>query len=424
MMEKASRWGILRILPLCLFQDSSFDLMLSVTFHRLMIPVITALLLATSQIGRSQPSPLLYLHRLRNASLLVTDHQGKTLHALSPDRPMIPASTLKLLTALMALYTWGPTHRFHTDFFIDDRGTLWIKGYGDPWLTSEELDRIITALQAKGLKQVSGLGVDTSFFAGPLTVDGQSRTDNPYDATLSALAAIFNPVYVHKTATAVTSAEAQTPLTPLAERLARRLPPGKHRINLGQDTDAARYFAEVLAAKLRHRGVHVGPVIVHDRLPPSARRLYRHVNRQPLAEVVRGMLKYSNNFIANQLFLSLGAQRFQPPATLAKARRAADEFIAREFRWRRYRIVEGAGLSRQNRLSARQLVQVLERLQPFFQLLPQRERDIRAKTGTLKGVSSYAGYIGAERPRKCFALIINRPIAHDFRFRLAESLVD
>ena len=387
-----------------------------------MRPLLLLLVLLLPGAALARP-PLLHLYTLSDAALLVVDGRGRTLRAYHPDRPLIPASTLKLLTALMALRTWGPEHRFATDFFLDSRHRLWIKGYGDPWLTAEELDRIVAALADEGLRAVRGIGVDDGFFAGPLTVDGQSRTDNPYDAALGALAVNFNTLYVAKTAAGeVRSAEPQTPLTETARRLARRLPAGKHRINLGPDTDAARYAAEVLAEKLRRRGIAVTGAIVHAPVPPDARPYYRHRNSHTLAEVVAGMLKYSNNFIANQLFLLLGAEREGPPATLAKARRAAEAFVRNEFDWRDYRIVEGAGLSRRNRLSVRQLVAVLQRLQGYARLLPKRGDGIRAKTGTLTGVSSYAGYIGDGRRRKIFALIINQPVPYDLRFRVAEAL--
>ncbi len=391
-------------------------------FRRL-LPVLLSLAIHNAAIAG--PYPLLRLHTLPNAALLVVDGRGRTLRSYHPDRPLIPASTLKLLTALMALRTWGPEHRFVTDFFLDSRHRLWIKGYGDPWLTAEELDRVVVALEDKGLRNVRGIGVDDGFFAGPLTVDGQSRTDNPYDAALGALAVNFNTLYVAKTPEGkIRSAEPQTPLTATARRLARRLPPGKHRISLGPDTDAARYFAEVLAEKLRRRGIAVTGTIVHAPLPPDARPYYRHRNGHTLAEMVAGMLKYSNNFIANQLFLLLGAERDGPPATLDKARQAAKAFVRNEFDWRDYRIVEGAGLSRRNRLSVRQLVAVLQRMQSYARLLPKRGDGIRAKTGTLTGVSGYAGYIDDGRRRKIFALLINHSVPYDLRFRVAEALKD
>ncbi|BCX81459.1 serine-type D-Ala-D-Ala carboxypeptidase/endopeptidase [Methylomarinovum caldicuralii] len=387
-----------------------------------MRPLLCLCLLLCSWAAAARPAALLRLYTLPDAALLVVDSRGREVRAYHPDRPLIPASTLKLLTALMALQTWGPDHRFATDFLRGPDGRLWIRGYGDPWLTSEELDAIVTELKAAGIGRIAGIGVDDGYFAGPLTVDGQTETDNPYDAALGALAVNFNTLHVEKRGDRLASAEPQTPLTPLARQLARRLPGGRHRINLGHRTDAAQYFAEVLREKLRQGGIEVAGTIVHAQVPGGARLIVHHRNRHPLDQVLAGMLKYSNNFIANQLFLLLGAERYGPPATLEKGRRAAADFITTRFRWRNWRVVEGAGLSRRNRLSARQLVEVLQRLRPHARLLPQRAPGIRAKTGTLKGVSSYAGYI--DEGRRTFALIVNQEVPYDFRFRVAESLKD
>ncbi|BCX89710.1 serine-type D-Ala-D-Ala carboxypeptidase/endopeptidase [Methylomarinovum tepidoasis] len=387
-----------------------------------MRPLLCLCLLLLSWAAVGRPTALLRLYTLPDAALLVVDSQGREVRAYHPDRPLIPASTLKLLTALMALQTWGPDHRFTTDFLRGADGRLWIRGYGDPWLTSEELDGIVTELKAAGIGRIAGIGVDDGHFAGPLTVDGQTETDNPYDAALGALAVNFNTLHVEKRGGRLSSAEPQTPLTPLARQLARRLPDGRHRINLGHRTDAARYFAEVLREKLRQREIEVTGTIVHTPVPDNARLIVRHRNRHPLDRIVAGMLKYSNNFIANQLFLLLGAERFGPPATLEKGRRAAADFIGARFHWRNWRVLEGAGLSRRNRLSARQLVEVLQRLRPYARLLPQRIPGIRAKTGTLKGVSSYAGYI--DGGDKTFALIINQTVPYDLRLRVAEALRD
>ncbi len=389
-----------------------------------MRPLLCFLILLASTAAFARPPALLHLYTLPNAALLVVDTDGRERRAYHPDRPLIPASTLKLLTALRALRAWGPDHRFVTDFLHGTDGRLWVRGYGDPWLTSEELDAVVADLQAAGITRIRGLGVDDSFFAGPLTVDGQTETDNPYDAALGALAVNFNTLHVEKRGGRLDSAEPQTPLTPLARRLARRLPSGRHRINIGHRTDAAQYFAEVLRAKLQRQGIETDGDIVHAQVPASARLVVRHRNRHPLDRILAGMLKYSNNFIANQLFLLLGAERYGPPATLAKGRRAAEAFIHARFRWRDWRVVEGAGLSRRNRLSARQLVEVLQRLRPYAHLLPQRSPGIRAKTGTLKGVSSYAGYIGEGRQQKIFALIINQAVPYDLRLRVAEALRD
>ena len=84
--------------------------------------------------------PIARVLALPKASLVVEEgHKAVVKH--NADRPMVPASTLKLVTALAAIDHWGLAHRFHTDFYLDG-GWLWVKGGGDPFLVSEELDLI------------------------------------------------------------------------------------------------------------------------------------------------------------------------------------------------------------------------------------------------------------------------------------------
>jgi len=71
---------------------------------------------------------------VQNGAVLAVDQQGQVLFSYQADRPFVPASALKVPTALAALKILGPEYRFRTEFFTDDSGTLYIKGYGDPLL--------------------------------------------------------------------------------------------------------------------------------------------------------------------------------------------------------------------------------------------------------------------------------------------------
>jgi D-alanyl-D-alanine carboxypeptidase/D-alanyl-D-alanine-endopeptidase (penicillin-binding protein 4) len=350
------------------------------------------------------------------------EESGATPIARQPDRPMVPASTMKLLTALAAIDRWGLDYRFHTEFFRDRDGWLWVKGYGDPFLVAEELERIAAALRARGVDRVTGIAVDDSYFAEGVEIDGRSGTDNPYDAPASALAANFNTINVRVTAGGMSSAEPQTPLTALARELARGLRPGEHRINLGTRPRAARYFAQLLAAKLQAAGVEVGRGPRDGRVAAGAELLYRHANTRALRSVLAAMLEYSNNFVANQLFLMLAEEGRGAPLTVEGAQRRMHAWVDARFGWRGYRIEDGAGLSRGNRLSARQLLDVLKALAPHRDLLPAQGPAIRAKSGTLRGVSCYAGFVERDGAWAPFSLLINQAVPYDLRLRVAEDL--
>jgi len=254
---------------------------------------------------------------------------------------------------------------------------LWVKGFGDPFLVSEELVFIAKKL-AKRLKQqniqaLSGVVLDTTYYEGGVKFSGASQSDNPYDAVSSALAVNFNTLYLQQTATGIESAEPQTPITPTAltfaqntEMFSPQEPPFKtikKRVNLGQDeTLGQRYFAELLMAFLQQEGIEVVNDVrwLNVKYAQAPALLYRHRNQRTLAEVVAPMMQYSTNFVANQLALNLSQEAFNMPANAEQVAKMYQQRLATLFGWQQFTIEEGAGLSRKNRLSPQQLMDVLE----------------------------------------------------------------
>jgi D-alanyl-D-alanine carboxypeptidase/D-alanyl-D-alanine-endopeptidase (penicillin-binding protein 4) len=375
------------------------------------------LLLLPTQ-GFSQSS-LQRLYQLPKASLAVA---GNAKNQLRENKLRVPASTLKVLTALLALKTWGADHHFKTDFYLDETSVLTVKGYGDPYLTSEELDQMVAALKSKGLREIKGLKVDDSYFEDNIFIDGRSRTNNPYDAPLSALAINFNTLSIRRTKRGIFSGEAQTPLTPLMKRFAKRLPRGKHRVNLQEQRYAARYFAEVFWVKLQQQGIKVSGSMTAGKAFSQPSPFYQHRNSKTLSETVAAMLKYSNNFIANQLFLMLGAEAQGEPATIKKSRRSYSAKVKALFNWDRT-FYEGAGLSRKNFITANEMIQVLDQFSPYKHLMKSQNNRIFAKTGTLTGVSTYAGYLKKQNRWVPFALFINQRVSGNFRMKVARELL-
>ncbi len=358
------------------------------------------------------------------AGLLVQEG-GQVVVSHNPDLPLAPASTMKLLTALAAIATWGRDYRFETEFYQDGQGTLWVKGRADPYLVSEELDRVAAGLKAVGVTRVTGIGLDDTYFDQDVEIAGRSSTDNPYDAPVTALAANFNTVNLVKSGGAVSSAEPQTPLTDTARRFGQMGGAGTQRVNLQQRTTAVGYFGELFAAKLAAAGIAVSGGQRLGPTPSGVKLVYRHKNSRTLADMLVPTLKYSNNFVANSLFLRMADPQGKGRVSVAAAQRAMTEFARGKFHWTGFKIEDGAGLSRGNRLSPRQMVDVLLAFAPNRDLMPQQEgnTDIRAKSGTLTGVSCYAGYVRRGGAWEPFALMINQPVDAGLRRRVASELV-
>ena len=358
---------------------------------------------------------------LSNASLVV-EEGGKEVISANADRPMVPASTMKLVTALAAIERWGLDHRFTTDFYRGRDGRLWVKGGGDPYLVSEELDSAVAGLKRQGLRDVTGIGLDDTLFAASDKIPGRSSSDNPYDAPVTALAANFNTVNVRVSGGSVSSAEPQTPITATAKRLAAGMGNGKQRVNLKTRVNSLAYFGELLEAKLKAAGIAVKGGVEIAPLPAGAKRLYSHRNSRTLETVVTNMLEYSTNFVANNLFLLLGEQGGR--SSMAASQRVVESWAQRKFGWRNFTIEDGAGLSRGNRISGRQLIEVLDAMAPYRRLVPQQDNNanVRAKTGTLRGVSCYAGWVRRGSAWVPFSLLINQPVDYGFRLQVASAL--
>jgi len=190
---------------------------------------------------------------------------------------------------------------------------------------------MVAALGAQGLRKIAGIGLDDSYFDPALTISGRSTSNNPYDAPVTALAANFNTVNFIKQGKQIRSAETQTPLTPMARQLGQGLGAGKHRVNLGQRSKAVRYFGELLSAKLQQAGVFVDSDARIGSVPTEARRIYRHQNSQDLRSMLTAMLEYSNNFIANTLFLKLADRDDGRTLNMPRARKAFTRWVDRTF---------------------------------------------------------------------------------------------
>ena len=380
---------------------------------------------------------------------------GAPLFSHNSDRGYVPASGMKLPVMAACLHYLGPSYRFPTDLLVDAppteagviRGPLRVLGSGDPSLNRHDMDFIADSLAAFGITEIQGdVILDDSFFE-PQETDEQlvNRRIRYREPIQSALGYQWNQVEVagvpgegerpglrdegygyYEIQNRMVLRNSGRPYIVAQRQGTRRvrlqgriLRSGEERAARFTATEPALYFGYALRGKLAERGVRMpgtprrGRVNETDGEADGKILLYRHQSA-PLVQVIEALGKYSNNWSADQLLFAVGAHRWGAPGTLDKGARAIDEYlVGLGFAATSFRIADGSGLSRQNRLSARLLVAVVRDLyaQPELRsdflcslavsgvdgTLARRLRGertlgrIMAKTGSLSGVSSLSG---------------------------------
>ena len=394
------------------------------------------------------------LRGARLGALVVELEGGGVLYAHDPDRALVPASNMKVLTAIAALSAFGPAHRFTTEVFAPTRpdaegavAELWIRGGGDPALTSEEVWRLAADLRRLGLRRVAGgLRLDDSAFDsqrwhpswGPVSarayhapVAALGVNYGAYSVTAIAGASPGDPVrvevdppiaYFPVVNRARTGAARGAPALQIDRAhgegveqviVSGTLPAGSEPKTAYRSVlDPLGYAGALLRMQLEANGIRVEGGARRGVVPPEAVRLLEFEGRA-LAEIVRLFVKHSNNAIAEGLLKALAARAGSHPATweegLAVVRR---ELAALGVPVDRATLVDGSGLSTENRVPPRVFVEALRiadrsfRFGPeFVSALPIGARDgtlekraeaagdaVRAKTGLLTGATGLSGY--------------------------------
>ncbi|MFO7963624.1 MAG: D-alanyl-D-alanine carboxypeptidase [Desulfobacterales bacterium] len=344
-------------------------------------------------------------------AVILMDPSGRLVAAKHINRPIIPASTLKVLTALASLHYLGESHRFSTLLYQDDEHNLYIKGFGDPLLVSETINAI-TAELAEKLASVNDIILDAGYFADPISIPGISDSLQPYDAPNGALCANFNTVNFKRLENGVyTSAEPQTPLIPFVMKRVRSSECDQGRIMLSAKAhECILYTGHLFAFFLEKHGVRTGSRIrMGDCDPHKVRHVYTHVSEHDLMSVIEKMLHYSNNYIANQLLIAASAKAYGEPGSLDKGVAAIEAFCRETFGSNDISLSEGSGISRKNRVTASYMAGVLKTFQPYHHLL-RKEKNIFFKTGTLRGIRTRIGYIaGRTGGLYPFGIFFNTP---------------
>jgi D-alanyl-D-alanine carboxypeptidase/D-alanyl-D-alanine-endopeptidase (penicillin-binding protein 4) len=413
-------------------------------------------------------------------SLYVQDVTEDTpLLAVNMDVPRNPASTIKLVTTFIAMAGLGPTYQWKTDGYLGGEvtdglldGDLYLKGYGDPYMVMERFWLLLQKMQQRGVRNIAGdLVIDNSYFAvekvDPGDFDGQAyRTYNVIPDALLVNFQAIDFMFLPDSAGDAIEIIANPMPDNLTIRNRLRLTGGycggfqngisvsiSDAVQLDQITFSGTYRRDcqeyhlsraVLQAPTYAYGVFkntwekMGGVLqgaLRVERVPETLEPFISVESPPLLEIIRSINKWSNNVMARHLLLTLGVERFGPPATVEKGRRAARLLLGEQgLDFPELRIDNGAGLSRKTRISAGNLGQVLLAANnsiysaEFVSSLPlagldgtlrRRFKDegltgrMHLKTGRLTGVFAMAGYLRAHSGREYVVVAIqNHPDAH------------
>lgn len=452
--------------------------------------IACALLSASALLAQAQgtlPPPVaqaLAAVRIPASSVAIVVQEVGAAHpslSLNAATPMNPASVMKLVTTYAALELLGPAYRWKTGAYaagsVRDgvlEGDLILKGSGDPKLDVEAFWMLLRAVRGKGLRDIRGdLVLDRSLF------------ERPADEPASFDGDAFRPYNVLPDALLVNFKSLRFAFAPEAERGTVRLyveplPPALEVVNLLRLVEGGcpegQAFRDLLKATFepaRQRAIFAGryPASCGDKelnvallepndhvagmmrqlwtelggawgggtregvVPPDTRAL--HVHESPaLAEIVRDMNKFSNNVMARQLFLTLGAESAGAPASAQKASSSISDWMTRRGIAAPELVMEnGSGLSRLERISAASLAALLQAawrsavMPEFVASMPlaavdgTMRRRLRGegvagqahiKTGLLADVRSMAGYVLDRGGRRhAVVMLVNHANAHE-----------
>lgn len=449
----------------------------------------------TTKILRDRIQQILKEARLRDgkAGVAVQDVQsGRMIAAIDDESLCSIASNVKLISSWAALSILGPEYRFRTALFLPGgsrtarktAGTLYVKGYGDPSLSTSDLDAMASMLRERGVTAIDAVAVDGSYFDEqilPPLFETRS-TDAWYRQAIHAVSLNENNVWVQVIADDKPGKNVQVRIRPSSRYFKIKnealIVGKKRRSQLSISVQSSGEFTEILVQgqvrqnytgqwirrrigdpdlfaaytlieALERHGIRVKQHTVKREVTPSEAKPILVYTSEPLAVILRRMNKASSNFVAEQVLKVLGAERQGPPGTFAAGLQATEDALATiGIEKGRYQLKNGSGLYEASQFSAKQLVTVLRAAYLDFRfsaeyisslaisgidgtLVSRLGRNtvkgyIRGKTGTLDQVVSLSGYVGSPSKKGVLAfsiLLTNLPPGYVDRGRVVADRI-
>lgn len=441
------------------------------------IPAAIAKQLRVHKIAAEDVS--LYVHNIAEPTPLL---------AVNEKVPRNPASTIKLLTTYAGLDLLGPGYVWKTKVYITGtlaggrlEGDLFIKGYGDPEITPENLWRLLWGVRERGIQTIAGnVILDGTYFEPPQAARGDfdGNAVSAYNALPAGLSINFQTTRIHLARDEAGEAVRVFTDPPLAnlevlnnlklvdapcQRKYHKpavtvVEDGNHATlklsgtfanRCGEESyprlilDPAGHTAGAFAALWRSMGGDLDGDIREGIVPEGARQVYT-LDSPRLEDVIRDINKSSNNLMSRTLFLTLGAEREGAPASLPKARKAVKDWLRdRGLSFPELVIDNGAGLSRDTRISAESMGRLLgyayasPTMSEFMSSLAiagvdgtMRKRFKKGalagrahlKTGTLRGTTGIAGYLLDKEGRRWIVVsLISNPRLQAWRGKGVEN---
>ena len=350
----------------------------------------------TVEVAMPWPQNVQYrLDSMMQSKLLETSMVGMIVYDLTADsiiykvnerQALRPASTMKLVTAITALDRLGGSYQFRTQLYytgtVEERtltGDLYCVGGFDPAFNHDDMRAFVESVQRMGIDTIRGrIIADKTMKDADLLGEGWCWDDD-------------NPK-----------------LSPLS---------------LGRDIDFLERFIE----ELTNEGIVLDIRLSERRLPADAIILCTRFHT--MDQILLRMMKMSDNFYAEAMFYQLGSAAGHRPATAKHAAQVVKQMIQKVGNGKNpYRVADGSGLSLYNyvtpELEMRLLRYAYRNSNIYLHLLPSlpiagrdgtlktrmtdtfAEENVKAKTGTVTGVSALAGYCTAANGHQlCFSII-------------------